>query len=71
MRREGQAASERQVRTVLQHLGVTRQVGRVRTTDSSQPHTRYPNRLRELTVTALDQVWVADITYLRFGYRFF
>ena len=71
LRREGVEASERQVRTVLRQLGVTRQVGRVRTTDSSQPHQRYPNRLRELTVTELDQVWVADITYLRFGYRFF
>lgn len=71
LRRDGIPASERQVRTVLRQLGVTRQVGRVRTTDSSQPHQRYPNRLRELTVTQLDQVWVADITYLRFGYRFF
>lgn len=71
LRRTGLHTSERQVRRVLQHLGVTRQVGRLRTTDSSQPHTRYPNRLRETTVTTLDQVWVADITYLRFGYRFF
>ena len=71
LRRDGQAVSERQVRQVFKQLGVTRQVGRVRTTDSSQPHTRYPNRLRDLAVTALDQVWVADITYLRFGYRFF
>lgn len=71
LRRQGVQTSERQVRRVLQHLGVTRQVGKVRTTDSSQPHQRYPNRLRETTVTALDQVWVADITYLRFGYRFF
>lgn len=71
LRREGVPTSERQVRRVLQHVGLTRHVGRVRTTDSSQPHARYPNRLRETTVTALDQVWVADITYLRFGYRFF
>lgn len=71
LRRAGIRASERQVRAVLRQLGVTRQVGRVRTTDSSQPHQRYPNRLHETPVTTLDQVWVADITYLRFGYRFF
>ena len=71
LRRDGQAVSERQVRQVFKQLGVTRQVGRVRTTDSSKPHTRYPNRLRDLAVTALDQVWVADITYLRLERRFF
>ena len=71
LRRDGQAVSERQVRQVFRQLGVTRQVGRVRTTDSSQPHTRYPNRLRDLTITGLDQVWVADITYLRLERRFF
>lgn len=71
LRRTGRHASERQVRRVLRQFGLTRQVRRVRTTDSSQPHPRYPNRVRDLTVTQLDQVWVADITYLRCGDRFF
>lgn len=65
LRREGIDASERQVRPILRQLGVTWQVGRVPISDCSHP--RYPNRRRDLTVTMLDEVWVADITYLRFG----
>jgi len=72
LRRQGLQVGEGVVRRVLQWLGITRQVGRVRmqTTDSNHAHSRYPNRIRGLDVTAPDQVWVGDITYIRLGRRF-
>ena len=72
LRRQGLQVGERLVRRLLHRLGGSRQVGRVppRTTDSQHTHPRYPNRLRGLPITYPDQVWVADITYLRLGRRF-
>ncbi len=63
---------EYRVRRLLCQLGMTRSVGkvRVRTTDSNHPHPRYPNRIKGLKLTRPDQVWVADITYIRLGRRF-
>lgn len=37
----------------------------VKTTNSNHAFPRYPNRTQDLAVTALNQVWVADITYIR------
>ena len=63
---------EYRVRRLLCQLGMTRSVGkvRVRTTDSNHPHPRYPNRIKGLKLTRPNQVWVADITYIRLGRRF-
>lgn len=72
MIRRGLDVGEHIVRRLLRELGVTRSVGkvRVRTTDSNHPHPRYPNRIRGLKLSGPDQVWVADITYIRLGRRF-
>jgi transposase InsO family protein len=41
---------------------------RVRTTDSRHDHPIAPNRLRgNFTATAPNQVWLADLTYIRTG----
>ena len=63
---------EHVVRRLLRQLGLTRSVGKVRvqTTDSNHPHLRYPNRIKGLKISRPDQVWVADITYIRLGRRF-
>ncbi len=37
----------------------------VATTDSQHGLRRYPNRMKDLVIDRLDQVWVADITYIR------
>jgi putative transposase len=42
----------------------------VRTTDSAHSLAIYPNLARELEPTGLDQLWVADITYIRLGAEF-
>jgi len=43
---------------------------RVRTTDSDHPFPRYPNLVADLAVVRPDQVWVADITYVRVRVEF-
>jgi putative transposase len=70
--RQGIVVGQHCVRRWLRQLGVTRSVGKVRvqTTDSHHPHPRYPNRIKGLKLTRPDQVWVADITYIRLGRRF-
>ena len=40
------------------------------TTDSDHALPVYPNRARELVVTGLGQLWVADITYIRLEWEF-
>jgi transposase InsO family protein len=42
----------------------------VRTTDSDHDLQVYPNLARELQVTGLNQLWVADITYIRLVLEF-
>jgi putative transposase len=42
----------------------------VRTTDSAHPFPVYPNLARGMAVTGLDQLWVADITYIRLQAEF-
>lgn len=41
-----------------------------RTTDSNHPYPRYPNLVDDLQVERPDQVWVADITYIRLQKEF-
>jgi putative transposase len=43
---------------------------RPRTTDSDHPFPRYPNLVEDLEVVCPDQVWVADITYVRLKEEF-
>jgi transposase InsO family protein len=70
--REGFTVGERVVRRLLKELGGSRQVGRVRiqTTDSRHAHWRYPNLIKHKAITYPDEVWIADITYIRLGTRF-
>lgn len=42
----------------------------VLTTDSRHPYGVFPNLLRGVTVTAVNQAWVADITYIRLREEF-
>jgi transposase InsO family protein len=37
----------------------------VKTTDSDHPYPVFPNLIRNLLPTSIDQVWLADITYIR------
>jgi transposase InsO family protein len=72
LQRQGWDVGEHRVRRLLGELDRSRSVGQVRvqTTDSRHTHPRYPNRIKGVTVARPDQVWVADITYIRLGRRF-
>ena len=38
---------------------------RVKTTDSKHSFPRYPNLVKDIVVSGMNQVWLADITYIR------
>ena len=66
--RQGIHINGKRVRRVMRQYGLfpIRPRAFVRTTDSRHPFPRYPNLLRGLAATTgLNQVWVADITYIR------
>ena len=42
----------------------------VRTTDSNHPYRIYPNLLPDSPATAPNQVWIADLTYIRISMGF-
>lgn len=67
LRREGQSVNSKRVRRLMQlmHLGRQHKRKSYRTTNSRHGFERYPNLVQDLTVTRPDEVWVADITYIR------
>jgi transposase InsO family protein len=72
LQREGHAAGAKRVRRLMHELGI---VGKApektpRTTDSGHAYPRYPNLVEGLEVTRPEQVWVADITYIRLRKEF-
>lgn len=72
LKREGRTVNTKVVRRILKELGLQRKVGqvRIRTTDSSHPHWRYPNLVQGWQPIRPDSVWVADVTYIRLGSSF-
>ena len=67
LRRERWAVNGKRVRRVMRTLGLAAEPPprRVRTTDSNHAFPRHPNLVAALTASRPDQVWVADITYVR------
>jgi putative transposase len=67
MRRLDWPVNGKRVRRWMHELGIqgTPPTRRKRTTDSNHAFPRYPNLVKDLEITRPDQVWVADITYIR------
>ena len=67
LQRHGIHINGKRIRRVVRQYGLfpIRPRSFVRTTDSKHPFPRYPNLLRGLITTGLNEVWVADITYIR------
>lgn len=65
--RLGVRVGERRLRRVMSKFGLQARIKRafVRTTDSNHSHRIYPNLVKGMIVTGVDQIWVADITYIR------
>ena len=72
LKRKGDVVGETRVRRLLKDLEHSCQVGKARisTTDSRHDLPRYPNLIKEMESTHINQVWVADITYIRLGRQF-
>jgi putative transposase len=66
LRREGWPVNGKRVRRLMAEMGLQGKAPvRRRTTDSRHDFPRYPNLVVGLEVTHPDQVWVADITFVR------
>jgi len=72
LKREGYQVGETRTRRLLRGLEHSCKAGKVRisTTNSKHDLPRYPNRIKHLEITQANQVWVADITYIRLGRKF-
>jgi putative transposase len=70
--RDGWLVNHKRVLRVMREESLLCQLKRrwVTTTDSDHGLATFPNLLRQLTVDRLDQVWVADITYIRLPHGF-
>jgi len=67
LQRDGWIVNHKRVLRVMREESLLCQLKRrfVTTTDSGHGRPVYPNLIRDLHVSQLDQVWVADITYIR------
>lgn len=72
LRRRGWEVNHKRVRRILRedNLLCLRRRKFVVTTDSNHSRPVYPNLAGEMTLTGIDQLWVADITYIRLETEF-
>lgn len=72
LRREGYLANKKRVLRLMQedNLLSLRKAKYVLTTDSQHDLPVYPNLTRRLTLTGLNQLWIADITFIRLRSEF-
>jgi putative transposase len=72
LRRQGWAVNPKRVRRLLRedNLLCLRKRKFVVTTDSNHGRKVYPNLVGKMTLTGTDQLWVADITYIRLQEEF-
>ena len=67
LQREGREINHKRVLRIMREESLLCQLKRrfVVTTDSRHEFESYPNRIKGLVVTRLNQVWIADLTYVR------
>jgi len=67
LRRRGKVANHKRVLRIMKedNLLCLRRRSFVRTTDSKHGFSVYPNLARDLVLSGINQLWVADITYIR------
>jgi putative transposase len=72
LHRQGHPVNTKRVRRLMHELGIAGEAPerRPRTTNSDHPFPRYPNLVEGLKVERPEQVWVADITYIRLRKEF-
>lgn len=67
LQREGWMVNHKKVLNMMRANDLLCQVKRkgVRTTNSNHAHPIFSNLIKDLLITSINQVWVADITYIR------
>ena len=72
LRREDFRVNHKRVQRIMQEENLRCHIKTrfIRTTDSNHGYRRFPNLIRNLEITRLDQVWVADFTYIRLRQQF-
>jgi len=72
LQRRGQRVNHKRVRRLMRedNLLCVRRRSFVRTTDSRHGFRVYPNLARKMVLTDINQLWVADITYIRLQAEF-
>ena len=72
LRRQGGVVNHKRIRRIMQldNLLCLRHRKFVVTTDSGHRLPVYPNLARQMVLTGIDQLWVADITYIRLQEEF-
>lgn len=72
LRRQGWPVNHKRVGQIMRddNLLCVRKRKFVTTTDSAHSRKIYPNLAREMALTGTDQLWVADITYIRLSEEF-
>src|SRR5207302_897113 len=72
LRRLGWRVNSKRVRRWMDELGIhgAPPTRKKRTTNSNHAFPRYPNLVKDLEITRPNQVWVADITYIRLRREF-
>ena len=73
LQRQGFQVNHKRVLRMMREdnlLCVRRRAFRITTTDSRHPLPVYPNLARDFRPTAINQLWVADITYIRLRTEF-
>jgi transposase InsO family protein len=67
LNRDGIVINHKKVERIMRERGLCAKKTRryVKTTDSNHPYPVYPNLIKDVKVTDVNQVWVADITYIR------
>lgn len=72
LRRENLLVNHKKIQRIMRErgLGVKKRRRFVRTTDSDHPYPIYPNLIKHQVMTGINQVWVADLTYIRITMAF-
>ena len=72
LKKKGLRINRKRIQRLMREHGLLQVVKRrwIKTTDSKHSWPRYPNLTREFQVTAINQLWVSDITYIRIPTRF-
>ena len=70
LNRQGEAVNRKRVRRLMRLMGLEAVYPKPHLSLSNQAHKLYPYLLRNLTIDYPDQVWCADITYIRMLHGF-